>query len=517
MFPFWQNKKKGNKDAPAPSSTPTSSPVDEPVEDSQNNAEGSVGETVREGAGFFTESVSEALSDAKEAVENAADDVVDFVTPDEDSDEGDHDDTLEDSEDTPEELDEEEGTEGENVAPEEEDFSEEPEELERDDSEEEDVDSEELEGGSETEEVSEPEDDVDKVPEDDTKYVFPGEDLVPNNDSEGEPEDGIEREFDEAEELGEAFADNLDDEDGLLMDEEDSEESKDAEEFFGDDEDDEDCDDTDDTEDVEEFDGEELNHVYTSESSPEDDGGFVDAFSAALADTEENEAPEDSEAEDSEAEAEGSDDTEPEDSEDNTLENNEDTEVVSAEEAPLEIVEPLENSEDVDPDDGNQEALPLGITVPRKADGDISPIGSVVIAAGDSPEDKKSAVSAYLENSDVYVVDMSADRDGYDLLPDSADPQFIDLPEDEEHSYLDARMIVSEASTNPGSAIMIAGADLLATKAIDLFPRGTQGYGIIVDYCREIARNANANGVSVVLTVDNDHEDLSALIGDIKG
>lgn len=110
-------------------------------------------------------------------------------------------------------------------------------------------------------------------------------------------------------------------------------------------------------------------------------------------------------------------------------------------------------------------------------------IGSIVIVAADGKDNKRAALSVYTENKDVYVVDMTKDKTAYDILPQSAQPQFIYLPEGEEHSYLDTRTIVAEASQTPGSVIVIDGAGHLATRVSeDVFPRGSQGYNIVIDY-----------------------------------
>lgn len=127
-----------------------------------------------------------------------------------------------------------------------------------------------------------------------------------------------------------------------------------------------------------------------------------------------------------------------------------------------------------------------------------SPLVTPIIFSDYSGNDEFTArINETLDDREVFVFDFTENKSGYNVLPQSARPQFVDLPDDEV-SPLDARTVFSAAFEHPGSAVVIVGPEVLAGKLESRFERGTQYYSVIVDTAVKLLREADENDVEVV-------------------
>lgn len=125
---------------------------------------------------------------------------------------------------------------------------------------------------------------------------------------------------------------------------------------------------------------------------------------------------------------------------------------------------------------------------------DVTPI---VFSDCEDQDDFTRRIKETLDNREVFVFDFTENKSGYNALPDTVKPQFVDLP-DGEVSPVDARTVLQAAYNHPGSAIVVVGPEVIAEEVVSRFEPGTQAYAIIVETVAKLLREAGDNDVEVV-------------------
>ena len=255
------------------------------------------------------------------------------------------------------------------------------------------------------------------------------------------------------------------------------------------------------------------------------DEDAVDDIAAELNDAEDNTAEDNTEVEDLESyfaplDESGQDSTpvgiDPESDEDSHLE-------LSEEDLGLEDTEDVDQGVILEPNDDvtditeaehlpDQETVVLDTEEKIKLDplpfssGLDVPVETIIFSDCADGDEFQSRINSTLDNREVFVFDFTDNKTGYDILPDSAEPQYVELPEGKV-SPLDARRVFTAAFDHPGSVVVVVGPEVLAKKIEDKFDRGSQGYLLIVDKVVELINQAGDHEVEVV-TIGAESSDL---------
>lgn len=179
-------------------------------------------------------------------------------------------------------------------------------------------------------------------------------------------------------------------------------------------------------------------------------------------------------------------------------------EEVAAEDIEEELGNQGDSSLEDDNTDNEEPALPVeddstGIA-PRKPE-------VAVIAYDDYPtgDDFIAAMDDALANRNVFVIDMTNEKNAYQILPRSIKPQFVNLPEGEKQSAIDISSIIDAAAELDDASIAIVGTDALGTQLEKKF----EGLDLALDIALERAAfyvsEALDRGVSVYSVSQHSH------------
>lgn len=130
-----------------------------------------------------------------------------------------------------------------------------------------------------------------------------------------------------------------------------------------------------------------------------------------------------------------------------------------------------------------------------------------VIAYDDYPtgDDFIAAMDDALANRNVFVIDMTNEKNAYQILPRSIKPQFVNLPEGEKQSAIDISSIIDAAAELDDASIAIVGTDALGTQLEKKF----EGLDLALDIALERAAfyvsEALDRGVSVYSVSQHSH------------
>ena len=130
-----------------------------------------------------------------------------------------------------------------------------------------------------------------------------------------------------------------------------------------------------------------------------------------------------------------------------------------------------------------------------------------VIAYDDYPtgDDFIAAMDDALANRNVFVIDMTNEKNAYQILPRSIKPQFVSLPEGEKQGVVDIASIIDAAAEMDDASIAIVGTDALGVQLEKKF----EGLDLALDIALERAAyyisKALNQGVSVYSVSQHSH------------
>lgn len=144
----------------------------------------------------------------------------------------------------------------------------------------------------------------------------------------------------------------------------------------------------------------------------------------------------------------------------------------------------------------------------------------IILTIKDSDEDIKKELTSIIGENTVFLVDLTESRNGYKIIPDSANREFAPLNNDGDSSYLDGIDIINLIKNNgdkyEGSFIIIAGIDSIADKITNALSGNQIAIDMINERVASSIQEAVDNNITVIGTGYEFNDSLNAFIENLS-
>lgn len=144
----------------------------------------------------------------------------------------------------------------------------------------------------------------------------------------------------------------------------------------------------------------------------------------------------------------------------------------------------------------------------------------IILTIKDNDEDIKKELTSIIGDNTVFLVDLTESRNGYKIIPDSANREFAPLNNDGDSSYLDGIDIINLIKNNGGkyeeSFIIIAGIDSIADKITNTLSGNQIAIDMINERVSSSIQEAVDNNITVIGTGYEFNDSLNAFIENLS-